>query len=133
MITTFTKGDNKIYKKTVTETDIASFHGKPVHHVCSTFALARDMEWSARLFVLEMKEEHEEGIGTHLLINHVGPAFPGEELLFSATVSSIEENEIICSVEVTSSGRLIATGETGQKILPKENLERYFSKLRNNE
>lgn len=116
-------GDNKIYKKTVSESDIAAFHGIPVHKVCSTFALARDMEWSSRLFVLDMKEEHEEGIGTFVSVNHAGPAFPGEEIIFSATLKSVDGNEIICSVEVTASGRKVATGETGQKILSKEKLE----------
>jgi fluoroacetyl-CoA thioesterase len=122
----FMPGDNKTYKKIVSESDIAAFHGIPVHKVCSTFALARDMEWSSRLFVLDMKEEHEEGIGTFVSVNHAGPAFPGEEIIFSATLKSIHGNEIICSVEVTAAGRKVAAGETGQKILPKEKLEKYL-------
>lgn len=126
----FKKGDNKTYKKTVTEADIAAFHGKPVHYVCSTFALARDMEWSSRLFVLDMKEDHEEGIGTFLSVNHLAPAFPDDELLFNAKIKSIEGNEIICTIEVYCSERIVATGETGQKILPREKIERYFSNLR---
>lgn len=122
----FKPGDNKIYKKNVSESDKAAFHGISVHNICSTFALARDMEWTSRLFALDMKEEHEEGIGTFVSVNHARPAFPGEELIFCATLKSIDGNEIICSVDVTASGRKIAAGETGQKILPKEKLEKYF-------
>ena len=39
-----------------------------VHTVLSTFALGRELEWAARLFVLEMKSVDEEGIGTELFI-----------------------------------------------------------------
>jgi len=39
-------------------------------------------------------------------------------------VKSMNENEIICFFIATSSGRLIASGETGQKILKKERLEK---------
>ena len=130
MNTIFKPGDNKIYRKTVSEADIAAFHGVPVHEVCSTFAIARDMEWASRQFVLEMKEEHEEGIGTSLSINHVGPAFPGEEIEFSATIKSIKGNEIICKVDVSSAGRLVATGETGQKVLQKSKIKTYFEQLK---
>ncbi|MGK7388735.1 MAG: thioesterase family protein [Candidatus Cyclobacteriaceae bacterium M2_1C_046] len=129
----FKKGDNKTYSKTVTEADIAAFHGEVVHPVCSTFALAREMEYSSRLFVLEMKDENEEGIGTFLTIDHQGPAFIGDELDLLATVKELNGNEIICTIEVKVGDRLVATGETGQKVLLKEKLERYFATLRKHE
>ena len=47
---------------------------KNVHPFYSTFALGRDVEWACRQFVLEMKEEDEEGIGTFLNITHKSPA-----------------------------------------------------------
>ena len=123
-------GDNKRFTKIVSDSDIAAFNDIPVHKVYSTFALARDMEWSSRLFALDMKEEHEEGIGTYLSVCHAGPAFPGEEVTFSATIKSIQNNEIICSIEVSAKGRKVATGETGQKILPKEKIDAYFKNQR---
>jgi fluoroacetyl-CoA thioesterase len=46
-----------------------------------------------------------------------------------ATLTSVERNEIICSYEARVGGRLIAKGETGQKILKKEKLEMLFNKL----
>ena len=57
----FKTGDKKIYKKEIVTSDQAIFHGELLHQVCSTFALARDFEWTSRLFFLEMKEEDEEG------------------------------------------------------------------------
>ena len=56
----FKPGDQKHYRVRVTESDCAAFQGKLVHPVYATFALARDFEWSSRLFFLEMKDEDEE-------------------------------------------------------------------------
>ena len=53
----FKQGDVKRYSKVVSIDELASFESGTVHEVYSTFALARDAEWSGRLFVLEMKDE----------------------------------------------------------------------------
>lgn len=125
----FKAGDQKVYKKTVEESDQASFHGEVLHAVCSTFALARDFEWSSRLFFLEMKEDDEEGVGTFLSIDHKSPAFVGEELNMVATIEKIEINELICSIKATCGNRLVAIGRTGQKMLKKDKLKSLFAKL----
>lgn len=124
----FKPGDQKIYKTIVRESDQAAFHGELVHAVCSTFSLARDFEWSSRLFFLEMREDDEEGVGTSVTIEHKGPAFVGEEIIFTATVSKIDGPELFCNIEARVNGRLIATGTTGQKMLKKEKLKRIFAK-----
>lgn len=124
----FNPGDQKKYKKTVGPTDVAAFHGVTLHEVCSTFSLARDFEWSSRLFFIDMKEEDEEGVGTFLSIDHKSPAFVGEEIIFTAQVVKIEKNELICSIEAKTAGRLIATGNTGQKMLKKDRLKQIFTK-----
>ncbi len=123
----FSIGDKKIYKATVQPGDQAAFHGEILHSVCSTFALARDMEWSSRLFFIEMKEEDEEGVGTYLEIQHRAPAFVGEELMITATIDSIDGNELLCVIEVKSGERIIAIGKTGQRMLKKEKLNSIFT------
>jgi len=128
MKTIFQPGDQRKFSRVITVEDQASFHGKLVHPVCSTFALARDMEWSSRLFFIEMMGDDEEGVGTHLQIDHVSPAFVGEELQIVATVERIERNELICAIEVRVNERLIARGRTGQKMLKKEKLRSLFTK-----
>lgn len=125
----FTAGDKKTYSRVVTKEDIAAFDAGEVHPVYSTFALVRDAEWACRLFVLEMKEADEEGIGTMVKIEHISPALVGSEVKFEACVKTIERNEIICTFEAKVGERLIAKGEQGQKILKKEKLERLFSSL----
>ncbi len=124
----FKPGDKKVYQKKVTEADQAIFHGEILHAVYSTFALARDFEWSSRLFFLEMKEMDEEGVGTFLSVDHKSPAFVGEEINIIATIEKIERNELICSIEATCGNRLVATGKTGQKMLKREKLMRLFAR-----
>ena len=123
-------GDKKSFIRMVTEKDFARFEAGLVHPVFSTFALGRDAEWTCRLFVLDMLEEGEEGIGTFLNIRHETPAFEGSEVKFTGKLLSLEENVIVCSFEAHVNERLIADGKTGQKIVLKKNLELYFEKIK---
>lgn len=124
----FKPGDRKQYRKVVEEKDTAVFHGEEVHPVCATFSLARDIEWTTRQFVLEMRDEDEEGIGTFLSIDHRAPAFVGEEITFSAWVDHINGNELLCFYEAKVGDRLIAVGKTGQKILTREKIDKILKK-----
>lgn len=124
----FKPGDKKETRYLVKESDAASFQGEVVHPVCSTFTLAREIEWATRQFVLEMREADEEGIGTSLAIDHRGPAFVGEEIIFIAWVEQINGHELICSYEANVKDRTIASGKTGQKILKREKIATIFTK-----
>ncbi|WP_162426894.1 thioesterase family protein [Pontibacter pudoricolor] len=121
MTNPFQIGDTRVYQKLVTAADFARFEDGLVHAVCSTFSLAQAAEWAGRLFVLEMKEEDEEGIGIFLIINHKSPAFEGETIAIKAILSEVNGNEVICRFEAYVGDRLVADGETGQKILKKKN------------
>jgi len=124
----FKPGDTKQTQYLVKETDVASFLGKVVHPVCATYTLAREIEWATRQFVLDMREENEEGIGTSLSIDHRGPAFIGEEIVITAWVEEINGHELICRYEAKVKERLIAIGKTGQKILMREKIAQIFKK-----
>jgi predicted thioesterase len=125
----FLPGSVKTYRKIVLAEETASFESGQVHPVYATFALARDAEWSSRLFVLEMKEEGEEGIGTFIHVDHKAPALVGEEVIFEAVFKEWRGNEIVCTYTAKVGERLIAEGSTGQKILKKEKLEKVFQNL----
>ncbi len=125
----FIIGDEKQYSIVVKQADVAAFESGQVHPVYATFALGRDAEWCCRLFVLEMKEDHEEGIGTSLSIVHASPALLGQQVDFKARVKELKGNSIICSYEAYVGDRLIASGEQGQKVIAKEKLERLFEGL----
>lgn len=125
----FRKGDEKSHSFKVKARDVAHFEQQAVHDVCATFTLAREIEWATRLFVLDMLEAGEEGIGTHLNIKHLSPAFLNEEVEIKAIFVGIKEREIICDYVATVGERLIAKGTTGQKILQKEKLTKIFEQI----
>jgi fluoroacetyl-CoA thioesterase len=128
----FKKGDIKTYFKTVSQKDIAAFASGVVHEVYSTFCLAQDAEWCSRLFVLDMKADDEEGIGTQLTVQHISPAFVGEQVCITTTFDTItDKGEIITTYEAFVGNRLIATGVQGQRILLKSVIEKLFSKVKN--
>jgi fluoroacetyl-CoA thioesterase len=129
MLFPFQVGSVKIFTKLVEQADTATFDSGEVHPVYATFALGRDAEWACRLFVLEMKEDDEEGIGTFLKIEHASPALIGSTVVFEATLQSAIGNSVICSFTAKTGDRLIAFGETGQKILRKEKLNAIFGSL----
>src|SRR4051812_10424957 len=97
----FQAGDTRQFIHVVTEPDAAQFESGEVHSVYSTFALARDAEWSGRLFVLDMIEEGEEGIGTGITVNHRSPALMGQEVLYTATLVEVNKNEIVVDYTAT--------------------------------
>ncbi|PSL42636.1 putative thioesterase [Chitinophaga niastensis] len=125
----FQPGHTKHFSRIVRPEDCATFDNGNVHPVYATFALARDAEWCCRLFVLEMKEETEEGIGTRLTIEHSSPALVGSRVDFTATLTAIHQHEITCSYEAVTGTRLIASGIQVQKILKREKLEKLFEQI----
>lgn len=133
MIMSIEPGTIRTYSKVVQPHETATFESGVVHNVYSTFYLAKDAEWSTRLFVLEMKEEDEEGIGTFIHVDHLSPALPGQLVEFYARLDEVKGHEVICSFEAKVKDRLIAKGSTGQKILKKEKLERMMNKLGQNQ
>ena len=125
----FKNGDIKTYSKLLEQQDTATFDSGEVHPVYATFALGRDAEWVCRLFVIDMKEDDEEGIGTFLQVNHHSPAIIGNTVKFNANFNRLEGNHVICNFEAKVGERLIASGQTGQKIIKKEKLEKLFNSL----
>ncbi|MCB0700687.1 MAG: hypothetical protein H6551_04870 [Chitinophagales bacterium] len=129
MVNPFNIGDNKEFRHTVVDGDKARFESGEVHNVYSTFALSRDAEWVGRLFVLEMKEEGEEGIGTGITVTHHSPALMGQEVVFTATLTEVNGNEVVVDYTAHVGNRLVASGKTWQKILRKEKIDKLFASL----
>jgi fluoroacetyl-CoA thioesterase len=127
----FKQGDIKTTEIIVSESDVAKFESGVVHNVYSTFALTRDAEWSGRLFVLDMKEKGEEGIGTFISVEHKSPAFVGSTVKFIATFEEITaKGEIENSFQAYVGDRLIAQGKQGQRILPQAKIDALFNRLK---
>jgi predicted thioesterase len=126
----FNIGDIQTFTHKVIESDAARFDSGEVHNVYSTFALARDAEWAGRLFVLEMKEEGEEGIGTGITVTHHAPALMGQEVVFIATLTEVNKNEVVVDYTAKVGDRLVGSGKTWQKIIKKEKLVHLFESLK---
>lgn len=126
----FKIGDIQTYTHIVEDADAARFDSGEVHKVYSTFALARDAEWAGRLFVLEMKEVGEEGIGTGITVTHHAPALMGQKVVFSATLIEVNKNEVVVDYTAKVGDRLVGSGKTWQKIIKKEKLDTLFESLK---
>ena len=132
MTNPFQPGAVKTHHCKVQPQDFADFGpatGGLVHSVLSTFALAREMEWAARLFVLDMKAADEEGIGTEVSIRHHAPAFAGETVVLTATFATLYGADLRCTVEACVGSRLVASGHTGQRIVSRTWLASRFATL----
>ena len=64
-------GNTAEVRARVTEDMCPAFEGVVVHHVYSTWSMAHHMELAARKVLAPYLEEHEEGIGSHLSIDHL--------------------------------------------------------------
>lgn len=122
-------GDSKSYSFKVTDAHFPDFGNSIVHDVCATYTLAKEIEWASRLFVLDMLQKNEEGIGTLITIEHVNPAFLNEQVCINTIVMSLKGHELLCSYVASVGSRIIAKGRTGQKILEKGKLISRFSTL----
>lgn len=117
-------------EKVVETVDLATFETGNVHPFYGTFALGRDVEWACRQFVLNLKDEDEEGIGTFLNISHKSPAMLGDTVIITATLMKLEGNTVDCEFAVHVGERLVAEGTQGQKILKKEKVARLIDNLK---
>lgn len=123
----FKPGDTQSHRFVVKTDDVVVFKNKVLHEVCSTYKLGEEMEWSSRLFMLEMIDSDEEGVGTMLHIDHLSPAYVGDEVFIVATFRSFEQNHLSCDIEVSVGERLVAKGKTGQKLISKDKLKRLMT------
>lgn len=125
----FSIGDKKVFETKVTDEKLASFQSGLVHPVYSTFALGRDAEWACRLFVLEMKTDGEEGVGTSLTIEHHYPAPLGSSVHIEATLIDVTGIQVTCRYEAYANGRLIASGKQVQKIIDKSRFDQLLGNI----
>ena len=125
----FKQGDLKTHSMMVKIEDVAEFNGTEIHPVCATFTLAREIEYASRLFVIDMLEEGEEGIGTFLEIKHISPALVGEQLDLKASWEMQKGEDIFCEVEVKCGARIVSKAKTQQKIVNKVRFNKNLSRL----
>ena len=111
----------------VTEDMCPAFDGVVVHRVYSTWSMAHHMEIAARKVLFPHLEDHEEGIGAHLSIDHVGPTPVGHTVRIVAEAVELDATTLVCSIVAThersDGGRsVVGRGKQVQRILPRKKL-----------
>ncbi|MEM7227422.1 MAG: hotdog domain-containing protein [Planctomycetota bacterium] len=120
-------GNTATHEITVTEEMCPAFDEIIVHRVYSTWSMAHHMEIAARMVLAPHLDDHEEGIGSHLSIDHVGPTPVGHTVRLVAEAMKVERSTLVCDVtayHVRDAGdRVVGRGTQVQRVLPKSKLQ----------
>lgn len=106
-----------------------AFDGVVVHDVYSTAAMVTDMEHAARRILLPYLEDHEEGMGVSVTVQHLAPTPVGKQVRAVATVTGFSARRIVTDVEVFSGGTKIGEGVVVQAVLPKESIRKRIAEM----
>ena len=104
----------------VTEDMCPAFDGVIVHRVYSTWSMAHHMEVAARNVLSPYLQEHEEGIGSHISIDHLAPTPVGRTVRIVAQAVEVGETTLVCEVKAYDGDRLVGRGRQIQRVLPKK-------------
>lgn len=104
------------------------FDNVAVHQVCSTWKLAQYMEQASRMILMANLEGDEEGVGSHVSIDHIAPVKVGKEVRVVATVVEVFDRRLVCDVDAFEGGRKVAAGKTIQNVFPREVLQRILDR-----
>jgi predicted thioesterase len=105
------------HRHVVTEADVAAFAGGVVHRVYGTAAMVRDMEYAARLLLLELLEPGEEGVGAEVWCRHLAPVPVGAAVELLATATEQAGRRLVCRVEARRDGHLVGEGRVTQVVV----------------
>ncbi|MEE3001744.1 MAG: hotdog domain-containing protein [Planctomycetota bacterium] len=112
----------------VTEDMCPAFDGVVVHRVYSTWSMAHHMELAARKVLSPHLDEQEEGIGSHLSIDHMAPCPVGCTVRVHAEAVELEDTTLVCTVSAWHGEQLLGKGTQVQRVLPKETLARLIER-----
>ena len=111
------KGATASHRHTVTEADVAAFADGVVHAVYGTAAMVRDMEYAARLVLLELLDPGEEGVGAEVWCRHLAPVPVGATVELEATATEQAGRRLVCQVEARYQGNLVGEGRVTQVVI----------------
>ncbi len=116
-------GNTAEVRARVTEDMCPAFDGVVVHHVYSTWSMGHHMELAARKVLAPHLEEHEEGIGSHLSIDHLAPTPVGRSVRVVARAIEVDATTVVCELSAYDGDRLVGRGRQVQRVLPREKLK----------
>ena len=107
----------------VTQAMCPAFDGVVVHQLYSTWSMAHHMELAARKVLAPHLEEHEEGIGSHISIDHLALTPLGHTVRIVAEAVEVDNSSVVCDVCAYDGDRLVGRGRQVQRVLPKRKLK----------
>jgi len=116
---------------TVTPDMCPAFDGVVVHPVVSTWSVAHHMEVAARKVLLDYLEDHEEGIGAHVSVDHLAPCRVGKTVCVRAELVGVlrdHHTRVTCDCAAYDGRRLLARGRQVQIVMAKDTLQRIIER-----
>src|SRR6266540_3354867 len=108
------------HRHSATQADVAAFADGLVHRVYGTAAMLPDMEYAARLVLLDLLEPGEEGVGAEVWCRHLAPVPMGATVELVATATEQAARRLVCRVEARHDGRLVGEGQVTQAVIDPE-------------
>jgi len=115
----------------VTEDMCPSFNGVVVHRCYSTWSVAHHFELAARMVLVGYLEPHEEGVGSHVSVDHLAPCGVGKSVTVQAVLTEVVHDRhvrVICELTAHEGKRLLAAGKQVQIVMNKEFLKEYIER-----
>ncbi len=113
---------------TVTDEMCPAFAGVILHHCYATWSAVHHMEIAARKVLVDFLEEHEEGIGAHVSVDHLAPCPVGRTVRVKARLVEVSGGRVVCEVAAYDNDRLLARGRHVQVVMNKDKLKRYLER-----
>ncbi len=124
----FEPGITKEHTVQVTEEMCPAFDGVVVHRCYSTWSAVHHMEIAARKVLVDYLEDHEEGVGSHVSIDHVATCKVGKTVRVRAELTEIDGRRVICKVEAFDGDRLLAEGTQVQVVMDKSKIKQMIER-----
>jgi len=116
---------------TVTDDMCPSFDGVVVHSCYSTWSVVHHMEIAARKVLVEFLDDDEEGIGSHISVDHKAPCPVGRTVRVIAKLTEVTDDRhrrVVCQVTAYDGDRVLAEGKQVQIVMNKDRLREYIAR-----
>lgn len=115
----------------VSEDMCPAFDGVVVHRCYSTWSVAHHFEIAARKVLVDFLDEHEEGVGSHVSVDHLAPCHVGKRVRVRAELVEVHRDHhirVVCELTAWDGERLLARGRQVQVVMNKEHLRKYIER-----
>ncbi len=124
-------GVTKEIEVMVREDMTARLGGHKIHPLLSSCSLIQEMEWVARLAIIDFLAQDEDAVGSKIKLKHLNATPVGMKIKVLAKIIYVHKNRVNCYVEAFNNHHKIGSGSIEQVIVKKKWLEQKINKLYN--